>query len=71
MGEGLDGLGLINVITNPDQPAAEVREAVRATEVHDAADIESPFLEEALEAIPQPERGLAGEEGRLADLGVG
>ena len=52
VGEGLDGLGVVDVIADHDEPPAEVRVTVRATEVGTATHIESPVLEEALEAVP-------------------
>lgn len=69
--EVLDCLGVVHVIADHDEPPTEVGVAVRAAEVGTATYVESPFFEEALEAIPKSDGGLPGEEGRLADLGVG
>ncbi len=69
--EGLDGLGVVNVVADRDEPLAEVRVAVWPAEVRAPTYVESPCLEEALQAIPQSDGGLPREEGRLIDLGVG
>ena len=71
VGEGLDGLGVVDVVADHDEPLTEVGVAVRPAEFRAATYVESPFFEEALEAIPQSDGGLPGEEGGLADLGVG
>ena len=71
VGEGLDGLGVVDVVADRHQPLGEVGDAVRATEVRSATDVEASPLKETLESVPQSCRCFSGEEGGLADLGVG
>ncbi|WP_255422338.1 hypothetical protein [Tessaracoccus sp. MC1627] len=71
VGEGLDGLGVGDIVADHYESATKVGVAVGAAKFSAAPHVESSFLEEALEAFPQPCWGLAGEEDNLADLGVG
>ena len=71
VGQGLDGLGVVDVVPDHHEPLAKVGRAVSAAEVCAAIHVESSFSEEVLQSVPQPCGGLASEEQSIADLGVG
>lgn len=71
MGQGLDGLGVVDVVADHHEPLAEVGIAVGAAQVRAPMYVESSFSEEVLQSVPQPCGGLSGQEDGLADLGIG
>ena len=73
VGEGLGGLGGVDVVADPDFAGGEVGESVGAVEVVEGAAAESvaAFAHLPGEGVPQPVGGVAGQQLRPGRFGDG